>query len=75
MAVLQITFRSLMANYPNLAEEPEPTEQRSEEDAYVDAVLHHAQALQRLLRSYQEAVERQLNKRPPENHSQRHSSL
>ena len=55
---LEMTLRSLSASYPNLAEDPEPTTQRDEEDAYVDAVFHQAHALQRLLHSYSDAVQR-----------------
>lgn len=65
---LEMTLRSLSASYPDLAEDPEPTLKRSEEDAYVDAVLQQAQALQGLLRSYQGAVERHLRQRHPDDH-------
>ncbi len=55
---LELTLRSLSVTYPDLAEDPEPTTQRDEEDAYVDAILHQGHALQRLLQSYHDAVER-----------------
>lgn len=60
---LEMTLRILSANYPNLAEYPEPSFQPEEEDAYVDAVFHQAYALQALLRSYNDAVERRLQLR------------
>ena len=60
---LEMTIQSLRASYPNLAEDPQSPLQRDEEDAYVDAVLHQAEALKGLLRSSNEAVARQLHKR------------
>lgn len=50
-----MTLRILAANYPNLAEYPEPYSQPTEEDAYVDAVFKQAHALRSLLRSYNDA--------------------
>lgn len=60
---LEMTRRTLAASYPNLAEDPEPTAQRCEEDAYVDSVLHQIHALQGLLRSHSDAVERHRQQR------------
>jgi len=71
---LEMTLRSLSASYPNLAEEPEPTIQRYEEDAYVDSIFHQVHALQGLLRSYSDAVERHRQQRRADS-DQRHRDI